>query len=231
LEKEFYKKKSEVDGRTGRVSIVTKLKQKYVSKREYSNFCMTIGLHKFARIADGVSHEKGGISNLYEDVFEAFFGALESVINKRYPFTGYGAVYKILEPILRGLNNDFLMAFNDPIKYLIDPKTMVNEKINKMNKLPQNIPILKGSLRLLYNKYPSTVGYKELRPEFVIERGKTKIPIHDFKSFTYNGTFHDLSNVPLAGVGPLEQEFASYFYNEYLPKYAETMNLSVPYDN
>lgn len=104
------------------VGVIATIRIQYVSKDLLSQLSAKLGFDKFIRFTDQEILEKHKFQNILEDVFEAFFGALEFTINKKW-FVGLGYiyVYKILESIYDDLNID--------INYenLVDAKTRLNE--------------------------------------------------------------------------------------------------------
>jgi dsRNA-specific ribonuclease len=147
--------------------LMTELKKKYVSKKLFSPFCKTLGLHNFIRWKELSYMELDNIKtvlmddSMYEDVFESFCGCLEDLIDTRImPLTGIGVLYNIISTVMDGIEiiTDLTELF-DPksqIKELLeDPK--VSKYIEKQivyNKLKTQSNKKKVSLDLIFKEYP-----------------------------------------------------------------------------
>ena len=111
--------------------IMTEAKKRIIQKGTFSKYCSEIGLNKFIRYRE-LFYEENGIKkriseddSLREDVFEAFFGALEDLIDNRIMFTvGYSTVYAILASFLDtqeiSIDIESLVANRTKIKELYD---------------------------------------------------------------------------------------------------------------
>lgn len=108
-------------GNMGPVAIMARLKQNGVSKTTYAQFSETLGFWDYIRRTD---EENKNRKKLMEDVFEAFCGCLELLVDTKVTdHSGYGIVYKIMKTLM------------DPIKVslerdeLYDAKSRLNEVI------------------------------------------------------------------------------------------------------
>ena len=111
--------------------LLLRVKTKNVMTESYVNMAQILGLHKFIKIG---SSGKIDLS-VQEDVFEAFFGALELAIDKIYPFgTGYFIIYNIISKILD--NKDISLKYEN----LVDSKTTLKEIFD-----PQNVKDMYGT--------------------------------------------------------------------------------------
>ncbi|MDD4930597.1 MAG: ribonuclease III domain-containing protein [Candidatus Colwellbacteria bacterium] len=108
-------------GNMGPVAIMARLKQNGVSKTTYAQFSETLGFWDYVRRTD---EENKNRKKIMEDVFEAFCGCLELLVDTKVTdHSGYGIVYKIMKTLM------------DPIKVslerdeLYDAKSRLNEVI------------------------------------------------------------------------------------------------------
>jgi len=136
-------------GDTG-VQIIATQKMLIVSKPYLSKFCDKIGLSKFIRyrpleyvfLKEGVTHsDKVNVKkinldrSMREDVFEAFFGCLEEVIDYKEGFVGvgYSVVFKILSSIFNEesipTTKNLLVNAKSQLKEIFDARSKFGDKI------------------------------------------------------------------------------------------------------
>lgn len=104
------------------VGVLATLRILYGSKDVLSSLCEKYGFDKFIRLTKEEKLDKNRYRDILEDVFEAFFGALEfSIDSKWYHGMGYITVYRILSSMFD--------EFDISIDYetLVDAKTRLNE--------------------------------------------------------------------------------------------------------
>lgn len=108
-------------GNMGPVAIMARLKQNGVSKTTYAQFSETLGFWDYIRYSEEVAKDR---RKIMEDVFEAFMGCLELLVDTKVTeHSGYGVIYKIMKTLM------------DPIKVsleredLYDSKSRLNEAI------------------------------------------------------------------------------------------------------
>lgn len=107
------------------VYLMTKLKIKGIQKQQFADFCDTIGLSDFIRYKElhyveaGKNIEKTIIKDhsMKEDVFEAFFGCLNTIVNKEEnQQVGYVLISEII--------NNFLDSVEMDKKLTLEPKKL-----------------------------------------------------------------------------------------------------------
>jgi dsRNA-specific ribonuclease len=80
------------------VKVVTRLKIRYVSKKAFSNFAKDLGFWYFISASDDVRAKE--MKPALEDVFEAFTGATEYLIDKKIGLSvGYSVCYNIVKEL------------------------------------------------------------------------------------------------------------------------------------
>ena len=103
----------------GGVKYLTRLKISVVSKDGFSSLAEKIGLSKYIRKSENEITE---YKKLLEDIFEAFMGCLEFLVdNYIEKHKGYSIVYSVIEYLLNS------MDFNMDYEKLLDPKTRLKE--------------------------------------------------------------------------------------------------------
>ena len=124
--------------------LITELKKEEISKKHFSKHLDTLGLTKFIRYAEIAYmfkeiEKKVLIDNsMKEDVFEAFMGALEELIDGRImPGTGYPIIYNIVCSIFDNIKIEL------DISKIIDPITKLNEIFNLRKKIGDSYKITK----------------------------------------------------------------------------------------
>lgn len=141
---------------TNGVGVLASLRILYGSKETLSKLSEKVGFDKFIKCTAEERLDKTRFMNILEDVFEAFFGALEFIIdNLLSNGIGYIFCYRILEKIFNDMN------ISISYESIIDAKTRLNElkdeyKLNiryKDNKTPEGDYI---SELFLDNKLVST---------------------------------------------------------------------------
>lgn len=109
------------------IDILTRLKIKFIQKKSFSSLAEKLGFWPFISTNFNRDIKDDQIRTL-EDVFEAFFGATEMIIDKKYGIgTGYKICYKIISYLFDKLN--IHINYED----LVDSKTRLKElfDINK----------------------------------------------------------------------------------------------------
>lgn len=104
------------------VGVLATIRIKYASKEELAQISEKLGFDKFIKCTEEELLDKNKYMSILEDVFEAFFGAIEYSIDELYyQGLGYIAVYKILSSIFDE------MEFKIDYESLVDAKTRLNE--------------------------------------------------------------------------------------------------------
>lgn len=115
-------------GEMGPVAIMSRLKQRYISKTIYSKFAESLGFWEFIR---RLPEEEKDKTRMCEDAFEAFIGCTEKLVEEKIRFdddevfegVGFAIVKKIITPLLENLN----INESDLTKEtLYDPKSQLN---------------------------------------------------------------------------------------------------------
>ena len=117
--------------------ILTALKKEYLKKEIYAKRLEELNLVKFIRYKELSYTEAGKQKTVYldnsmkEDVFEAFFAALEELIDSRFMInTGYSVVYNIITSLMDGET-----YIPTTLEELTDPKTKLQEIIAQQKTL------------------------------------------------------------------------------------------------
>lgn len=104
------------------VKVIARLKINLVSKNNFSEIAERLGFLPFIRFDQENMKTKVNIKSMLEDVFEAFFGATELLIDKLVgPGSGYGICYHLLKNIMDPL--PISLKYED----LYDPITRLKE--------------------------------------------------------------------------------------------------------
>lgn len=102
------------------VKIVARLRIKYGSKQFLAELADKLGFWKWIKISESVSYGKK--LSILEDVFEAFIGATESIIDQRISMgLGYVSTYNILKKLFDDIPIDI------SYEQLFDAKTRLKE--------------------------------------------------------------------------------------------------------
>jgi len=102
------------------VKVIARLRINLVSKKNFAIIAESLHFHDFISCEKEIKDQKG--KSLYEDVFEAFFGATELLIDSITGFgSGYGICYRIMKSILDEQN--ISLRYED----LYDPITRLKE--------------------------------------------------------------------------------------------------------
>jgi dsRNA-specific ribonuclease len=102
------------------VKIIARLKINLISKKTFSHLAQCLGFWDFISAEDETRQTK--MKKVLEDVFEAFFGALEMLLDEIvYPGAGYPICYRIIVALFGKLT--ISLAYND----LYDPITRLKE--------------------------------------------------------------------------------------------------------
>lgn len=119
------------------VKVIARLKINMVSKKKFSEMATSLGMGDFIQydVTALPAHNSIAIRSILEDVFEAFFGATEWLIDSMVePGSGYGVCYTILGKILD--KTHISLEYND----LYDSVTRLKETFDiYRNRLPGNI--------------------------------------------------------------------------------------------
>lgn len=114
----FYKKFPQLRCSEG-VKVVARLKINYGATKSFFGIARDLGFWKF--ISAPVELRQHKMKSLLEDVFEAFLGATETIIDSHFPQEGYKIVYSILEHIFNNIK--ISLCYED----LYDSKTRLKE--------------------------------------------------------------------------------------------------------
>jgi dsRNA-specific ribonuclease len=102
------------------VKVVARLRINYGAKQSFSEIARKLGFWDFISATNDLRQRK--MKPLLEDVFEAFLGATERIVDKyKRVGVGYAIVYDILASIFDGM--DISLKYED----LYDPKTRLKE--------------------------------------------------------------------------------------------------------
>ena len=102
------------------VKVIARLRINLVSKKNFAMIAESLGFIDFISCEKEIKEQKG--KSLLEDVFEAFFGATEVLIDKLLGNgAGYGICFRILSSILADMN--ISLKYDD----LYDPITRLKE--------------------------------------------------------------------------------------------------------
>jgi dsRNA-specific ribonuclease len=112
---------SALRGVMGSVAILSRLKQKYISKAVYSRFAENLGFWEYIQ---RLPEEEKDKTRMCEDAFESFMGCLEHIVDEIHGRgVGFFIVEKLMYPLLESLNIQESDLTEDK---LYDPKSMVN---------------------------------------------------------------------------------------------------------
>jgi dsRNA-specific ribonuclease len=112
-----------------------------ISKKNFSLLAENLGFGDFISCEKEIKEQKG--KSLLEDVFEAFFGATEMLLDSMvHPGAGYGVCFKILKSIFDDL--PISLKYED----LYDPITRLKETFDfyRSNNPGRQCPLLWGSM-------------------------------------------------------------------------------------
>jgi dsRNA-specific ribonuclease len=110
------------------VSTLTLLKNKYVSKSTFFPIAQSLGLWNFISATESVRQTK--MKPMLEDVFEAFIGATQLIIDDRFGIgVGHFACYNIIESVFEQI------PISLDYKNLVDSKTRLKEITDKFREL------------------------------------------------------------------------------------------------
>jgi len=126
------------------VKVVARIKINYGSKQTFSDIGEKLGLWPF--ISASIEDRENIKTSLLEDVFEAFIGATESMLDEQVKHgIGYAVVYKILETIFNSI--DISVEYKDlydSITRLKELADMHKEKINKISYMDEKVEVDAG---------------------------------------------------------------------------------------
>ena len=105
------------------VKVVARLRINYGARNSFFNFANNLGFWKF--ISASTDDRNRRMKPLMEDVFEAFFGCVESIIDSHFINNEYGLGYRICCKILKNIFDQIPIS----LKYedLYDAKTRLKE--------------------------------------------------------------------------------------------------------
>lgn len=128
------------------VKVIARLRINYGSKQNLYEIAEKLGYWEY--ISCSMKERNNNMKHVMEDVFEAFVGALEDVINTEYKIgVGWAIIWKFLKNIFDG--------FSISLKYedLYDAKTRLKEIFDQYKTLG----------KLVYKDTVTTSGHKESR--------------------------------------------------------------------
>lgn len=118
------------------VKIVARIRILYGSKQTFSKIAEELGFWDF--ISSSLDTRNTAKKKLLEDVFEAFIGVTENMIDRKFKIgVGYAVVYDILSHIFDGIDISF--KYED----LYDAKTRLKELFDYYKKIGQPLGTLK----------------------------------------------------------------------------------------
>lgn len=126
---------------TAGVKVIARLRINLVSKKNFALLAESLGFGDFISCEKEIREQKG--KSLLEDVFEAFFGATEMLLDSVvHPGAGYGICFKILKDVFDGL--PISLKYED----LYDPITRLKETFDfyRSNNPGRQCPLLWGSM-------------------------------------------------------------------------------------
>jgi dsRNA-specific ribonuclease len=133
------------------VKVIARLRINLVSKKNFASIADKLGFEPFISCEKEIKEQKG--KSLLEDVFEAFFGATELLIDKIIGNgAGYGICYRILQSILD--EESISLRYED----LYDPITRLKETFDFFR---QQVPGRQCSMiwgNMLWENYKSDKG-------------------------------------------------------------------------
>lgn len=110
------------------VKVISRLKINYVSKTVFAQVADKLGFWPFIKAAD--NKKLASKESLLEDVFEAFMGVTEDILDNRFMVgVGYAKVHDILKSIFDKL--DISLEYED----LFDPKSRLKELFDRHKQL------------------------------------------------------------------------------------------------
>lgn len=113
-------------GNMGPTAIMARLKQNGVSKSAYSKFSESLGFWDYVRKTDEYNKDR---TKIMEDVFEAFCGCLELIVDTKVTnHSGYGIVYNLMKTLMDPLD------ISTDREELYDSKSILNEEIIPLKK-------------------------------------------------------------------------------------------------
>lgn len=137
------------------VKILGRLKINYVSKRSFSKISENLGFLNFIKATEEQKQNSTIVTNLLEDVLEAFIGATVKILDEEFTIgVGYGIAYRILETLFDRIN--ISLEYED----IYDPKSRLKEVFEAA----------RGSLgTLLYvDEFNSTKVYRTLNGQKIL---------------------------------------------------------------
>jgi dsRNA-specific ribonuclease len=153
-------------GNMGPVAVMARLKQTGVSKRTYSRFASNLGFWEYIRRAPEFEKDR---TSMLEDVFEAFCGCLEYLVDTVVDeHSGYMVVYNFMKPIM------------DKEKISTDRESLYDQK----SKLNEEILAFKGALKIEYETVDNSRGQLNFtaNPENIPRRFSSRVKITDLRT-------------------------------------------------
>lgn len=129
------------------VKIIARLRINMVSKKNFSTLASKLGFGNFIRAEEEFRMQRE--ISLLEDVFEAFFGATEFLLDKILcPGAGYGICYHLIKTILE--TETISLRYED----LYDPITRLKETFDyyRPNVLGRSCPYIWGNMKFENHK-------------------------------------------------------------------------------
>jgi dsRNA-specific ribonuclease len=144
------------------VKIIARLRINLVSKKHFSRISRNIGFLPFIRAEEETMATQE--TSILEDVFEAFFGATEFMIDKMIcPGAGYGVCYQLIKTLLD--MEDISLRYED----LYDPITRLKETFDYYrSSLPgRECPLIWGTMKFenLKNENEQVVRLYQINPQ------------------------------------------------------------------
>jgi dsRNA-specific ribonuclease len=128
---------------TAGVKVIARLRINLVSKKNFSLLAENLGFGDFISCEKEIKEQKEKSKALLEDVFEAFFGATEMLLDSVvHPGAGYGICFKILKSIFDEL--PISLKYED----LYDPITRLKETFDfyRANNPGRQCPLVWGTM-------------------------------------------------------------------------------------
>lgn len=127
----------EVEGKMSNISILTRLILNTISKTSFEKISKSLNFDKYILATNNEKNNKtfdNKYINIYEDVFEAFVGCLEYLINKNLKEgLGYGICYNFIKSVFDEYKDSDFSNFT--YEDLYDPKSRLGMEIDKFSTL------------------------------------------------------------------------------------------------
>lgn len=134
------------------VKVIARLRINLVSRKSFSKIAENLGFEKFIKCEEEIFEQKG--KNILEDVFEAFFGVTEYILDKEiYSGSGYGICFRIMKNILDEIK--ISLQYED----LYDPITRLKETFDYYRSPGRSCPLIWGNM-IFENQKIEKGGYR-----------------------------------------------------------------------